>query len=306
MHNKADSRPEDDQSGPLTRAIRDFLNFCRLEKGLAANSLDAYSRDLGRWRRFAGDTGIPDHGSLLLYLNSLYRSGLEARSIARHLATLRNFYRFLLAEGRIEVDPTEHIQSPKQWTTIPHFLSLEQIERILAAPDESKPTGIRDRAMLELLYATGLRVSELCGLKITDLDPRMGILKARGKGNKQRLVPVGKSAIAAVERYLQDGRGHLLKQRGSPYLFITARGTLLTRQCFWQLLGNYGRQAGIFHHLSPHVFRHTFATHLLEGGADLRSVQAMLGHADISTTQIYTHVMRSRLRQTIDEHHPRA
>ncbi|MDQ6699254.1 MAG: site-specific integrase, partial [Acidobacteriota bacterium] len=180
MRKKADSRPEDDQTGPLASAIRDFLNYCRLEKGLAANSLDAYTRDLTRWSRFAGNGGIPDHASLLLYLNSLYRTGLEARSVARHLASLRNFYRFLLAEARIDTDPTEHIQTPKQWTTIPHFLSLEQIEKILAAPDDSKPTGLRDRAMLELLYATGLRVSELCGLRITDLDLRMGILKARG------------------------------------------------------------------------------------------------------------------------------
>ncbi len=303
-----DTSPGPLEPGPLQDAIRDFLNFCRIEKGLSANSLDAYSRDLRRWSRFAAASGggIPDHPALSLYLSSLYRSGLEARSIARHLATFRNFYRFLLTEGRLESDPTEHIRTPKRWTTIPHFLSLEQIEKILAAPDESKPTGLRDRAMLQLLYATGLRVSELCGLKLADLNLELGVLKASGKGNKQRLVPVGKSAIAAVEVYLAGARGVLLKRRGSAYLFVTARGTCLTRQCFWQLVGRYGRQVGIFHHLTPHVFRHSFATHLLEGGADLRSVQTMLGHVDISTTQIYTHVMRSRLRQTIEEHHPRA
>jgi len=291
---------------PVDASIRDFLNFCRIEKGLSANSLDAYSRDLLKWRTFPRGDGIPDRASLLLYLNSLYRSGLEARSIARHLATLRNFHRFLLAEGKIETDPTEHIQTPKQWTTIPHYLSLEQIEKVLAAPNEAKPTGIRDRAMLQLLYATGLRVSELCCLRLTDLNPELGFLKATGKGDKQRLIPVGKPALAAVERYLQQARGLLLKKRGSPYLFVTARGTLPTRQCFWTLLANYGRQVGIFHHLTPHVFRHSFATHLLEGGADLRSVQAMLGHADIATTQIYTHVTVERLKKAYAAAHPRA
>jgi integrase/recombinase XerD len=237
----------------------------------------------------------------------LYRAGLSARSVSRHIASIRGYYGFLLQEGKIEVDPTENIPTPRQWQNIPKFLNSDQITGLLTAPDKTKPTGLRDSAMLELLYATGLRVSELVGVKMTDLQPEFGVLRVTGKGNKQRLVPVGRPAIEAIEEYLRSGRHVLLgKRRASPYLFITARGGAMTRQMFWILLKGYGKRAGIFHHLSPHVLRHSFATHLLEGGADLRSVQTMLGHADISTTQVYTHVMRSRLRNTVDEHHPRA
>jgi len=283
-----------------------FLNFCRLEKGLSANSLDAYTTDLSRFTVFLGESsGLPAMEQLRLYLDHLYQSGLGSRSVARHLTTLRSFYGFLLREGLIESDPTEHLRTPRQWQTIPKFLNLEDIDKIIQAPDTSRPTGLRDRAMLELLYATGLRVSELCRVGVGDLN-REGVLRTMGKGNKQRLVPVGREAIQAVESYLQAGRGALLKGRASRYLFVTARGGCLTRQGFWKLLAGYGRQAGIFHGLTPHILRHSFATHLLEGGADLRSVQVMLGHADISTTQIYTHVMRSRLRDTVDRHHPRA
>src|SRR5205823_9847970 len=190
--------------------------------------------------------------------------------------------------------------------TIPKFLNLAEIEKLIQAPDRARPTGLRDRAMLELLYASGLRVSELCRLGLNDLNQELGVLRTTGKGNKQRLVPVGKPAVLAVRDYLQSGRGTLLKGRVSRYLFITARGGCLTRQGFWKLLAAYGRKVGIFHGLTPHVLRHSFATHLLEGGADLRSVQVMLGHTDISTTQMYTHVMRSRLRDTVEKHHPRA
>lgn len=293
---------------PMRNETAAFLNFCRLEKGLAANSLAAYTQDLRRFRDFTrpAPATLPDADAIRRYLDDLYTSGLRSRSIARHLATLRNFYRFLLTEGVIDNDPTEHLNSPRQWQTIPKFLNLEQVEQLLLAPSGDGPVAVRDRAMLQLLYATGLRVSELCGAALRDLDLELGILRVTGKGNKQRLVPVGQAAIVAVREYLAGGRPRFLKGRGSPYLFVTARGGCLTRQAFWKLLGNYGRKAGIFHGLTPHVLRHSFATHLLERGADLRSVQTMLGHADISTTQIYTHVMRSRLRQTVDEHHPRA
>jgi integrase/recombinase XerD len=185
-------------------------------------------------------------------------------------------------------------------------LNLEEINKIIQAPDTARPTGLRDRAMMELLYASGLRVSELCKVGLADLNLEMGVLRTTGKGNKQRLVPAGKAAILAVRAYLETGRPALLKGRASRYLFITARGGCLTRQAFWRLLAGYGRKVGIFHGLTPHVLRHSFATHLLEGGADLRSVQVMLGHSDISTTQIYTHVLRSRLRDTVEKHHPRA
>jgi integrase/recombinase XerD len=294
---------------PIAAAARDFLTFCRLEKGLAANSIDAYGRDLARLVEALAKTddgAIPGPEGLLIYLNSLYRDGLSSRSIARHLATLRNLFRFLLEEKRIASDPSEHIRTPKQWQTIPHFLNLDQVDQLLDAPKPDTPTGARDRAMLQLLYASGLRVSELCGVRSGDLDARLGVLRVTGKGNKQRLVPVGRQALQAIEHYQNAARGALLKGRASPHLFVTARGTAMTRQGFWKLLAIHGRKAGIFHNLSPHVLRHSFATHLLERGADLRSVQTMLGHADISTTQIYTHVMRSRLRKVVDQHHPRS
>jgi len=291
----------------LANPIAAFLNFCRLEKGLAEHSLEAYSSDLERFNKFLkGSLALPGTEGLRAYLDHLYQSGLGSRSVARHVTTLRGFFGFLLREGMIASDPSEHLRTPKMWQTIPKFLNLEQIERLIALPDGSRPTGLRDRAMLELLYASGLRVSELCQLGVSDLNLEMGVLRTTGKGNKQRLVPVGKEAIQSVREYLKSGRGALLKGRASRYLFLTARGTAMTRQSFWRLLAGYGKRAGMFHGITPHVLRHSFATHLLEGGADLRSVQAMLGHSDISTTQIYTHVVRSRLRQTVEKHHPRA
>jgi integrase/recombinase XerD len=294
-------------SGPLSRHMAAFLDFCRLEKGLASNSLEAYSADLSKFTAFfKAPAEIPGCQDLLAYVDHLYATGLGSRSIARHVATLRNFYGYLLREGRIDTDVAPHLRTPRQWQTIPKFLNLQEIEQIIQAPDSSRPTGLRDRAMLELLYATGLRVSELCRVGMGDLDLQYGILRTMGKGHKQRLVPAGKPAIQAVEAYLADGRPALLKGRASRYLFVTAQGGCLTRQAFWKLLAAHGRKAGIFRGLTPHVLRHSFATHLLEGGADLRSVQAMLGHADISTTQIYTHVMRARLRETVEKHHPRA
>jgi integrase/recombinase XerD len=293
---------------PDTRAV-EFLNFCALEKGLAKNSLASYKLDLERWDKFSASgeaADLPAKELLRLYLNSLYRSGLGSRSIARHLTTLRNYFGFLLREGHIVEDPTEHLESPRQWQTIPHFLNLQQVQTLLTAPDAAKPTGLRDKAMLELLYASGLRVSELCAVRVSDLESSLGVLRVTGKGNKQRLVPVGKSALAAIAGYSEQGRPALLKGRASQWLFVTARGGSMTRQSFWMLLRGYGKKVGIFHNLTPHVIRHSFATHLLEGGADLRSVQTMLGHSDISTTQIYTHVMKGRLRTTVERHHPRA
>jgi integrase/recombinase XerD len=294
------------ETGPIGRQATLFLNFCRLEKGLSVNSMDAYTTDLYRFMSFFGPVSLPETDGLRHYLDYLYQSGLSHRSVARHITTLRNFYGFLLREGAIASDPTEYLRTPRQWQTIPKFLNLEEIEKLIKAPDLTRATGVRDQAMLEILYATGLRVTELCRLGLGDLNTSLGFLKATGKGNKQRLVPVGKEAIQAVEGYLGEARGALLKGRSSRYLFVTARGGCLTRQAFWKLLAGYGRKAGIFRDVTPHVLRHSFATHLLEGGADLRSVQVMLGHADISTTQIYTHVMRSRLRETVERHHPRA
>ena len=308
---RAELGPRAAEPRSLVNYVSDFLNFCRMEKGLASNSLEAYAGDLARYASYFGRQHRVDFprnhtDTVTGYLHSLYQSRLGTRSIARHLATLRNFYSFLLREGKLASDPTEHVRTPKQWKTIPKFLNLSQIDKLLQAPDPSTPTGLRDRAMLELLYASGLRVTELCRVGVSDLNMELGILRTTGKGNKQRVVPVGRSALAAVREYLEAGRGPILKGRGSRFLFVTARGGPMTRQAFWKLLAVHGRRAGIFRNLTPHVLRHSFATHLLEGGADLRSVQTMLGHADISTTQIYTHVMRSRLRKTLDDHHPRA
>jgi len=284
-----------------------YLNFCRIEKGLSANSLSAYTNDLERFNQFLSDhDGTPATDTLRLYIDHLYETGLGSRSVARHLTTLRSFFGYLLREDIVATDPTEHLRTPKQWQDIPKFLNLQDIEKIIAAADDTRPTGLRDRAMIELLFASGLRVSELCRVATGDLNLQMGVLRTLGKGNKHRLVPVGTSAIQAIEQYLAGARSTILKGRACKFLFITARGGAMTRQAFWKLLTGYGRKAGIFHGLTPHVLRHSFATHLLEGCADLRSVQVMLGHADISTTQIYTHVMRSRLREVVDHHHPRA
>ncbi len=291
--------------GPLSGHVQSFLDFCRVEKGLSANSLSSYLIDLERFNKEHAPEGASAE-DLGRYVESLYGAGLSARSIARHITTLRNFYSFLVREGEVQKDPSEFLTPPRQWSTLPKYLNREEIDRLLAAPDPGKPVGLRDRAMLELLYATGLRVSELCRLELSQVERDSGVLRVTGKGNKQRLVPFGQSAGEAVALYLEQGRPEVLKGRASRFLFVTARGSAMTRQGFWKLLGGYGRKAGIFRDLTPHVVRHSFATHLVEGGADLRSVQIMLGHADISTTQVYTHVARRRLREIVDQHHPRA
>lgn len=292
---------------PVTARVKSFLDFCLIEKGLAANTVQAYNLDLARFAGYiAQHSGTPDVDRIRLYIDSLYQSGLSSRSIARHITTLRNFHSFLLETGVETVDPTSLLSAPKQWQSLPKYLNTDDVNKLLSAPDATRPAGLRDHAMLEFLYATGLRVSELCKVRVSDVELNLGYVRILGKGNKHRLVPVGASAIHALEQYLASGRPSLLKRRSSPYLFITKRGGAMTRQAFWKLLRRHGMKAGICHDLTPHVLRHTFATHLLEGGADLRSVQTMLGHADISTTQVYTHVVRARLRKTIDDHHPRA
>ena len=297
------------REGSLAAEIRHFIDFCRIEKGLAANSLESYGRDLDRFSCFCGgaDASAPRSPEEIgRYLDSLYQDGCSARTVARHLTSLRNFYRHLQRERRMEDNPTELLSAPKAMQAIPKFLNAAEVEKLLGAPPVDTLTGVRDRAMLQLLYACGLRVSELILVELSNVNLEMGYLRVTGKGNKQRLIPMGESAMAAITTYLTAARPALLKGRASRFLFVTARGTNMTRQGFWKLLAQYGKSVGIFHHLTPHVLRHSFATHLLEGGADLRSVQAMLGHADIGTTQIYTHVARGRLRRVVDEHHPRA
>jgi integrase/recombinase XerD len=288
--------------------VRSYLYACRVERGLAANTLISYRRDLGQFGRFLKTVPLssvtPD--TLRSYGDNLRRSGLSNRSIARHITTLKGFFGFLVEEQELDTNPTDLLTSPKIGSALPNYLDLTDVDRLLEAPDELSCTGLRDRAMFHMIYGAGLRVSELIHLRVSDLDQAAGVIRVVGKGNKQRLIPVGRQAVHAVERYIREQRPRLLKGRMSPYLFVTARGKAMTRQGFWKLLRGKAGKAGIWRSISPHVLRHTFATHLLEGGADLRSLQAMLGHADIGTTEIYTHVMRSRLRHVVDKHHPRA
>ena len=294
---------------PIEASVREYLDYCRIEKGLSANSLQAYRRDLTRFADFLQARGRPVRGAggadLRAFLDSLYEAGLGARSVARHLSSLRSLYLYLRQQNYLAADPTANLTSPAQWKKLPNYLSLDEVDRLLAETDAQSPLGSRNRAMLQLLYATGLRVSELVRARTAELDVKMGVLRTTGKGSKTRLVPVGSEALEAVEDYVRRARPALLRNRPSEYLFVTARGGAMTRQGYWKLLKLQGLAAGVGKRLTPHVLRHSFATHLLERGADLRSLQMMLGHADISTTQIYTHVLRKRLREVYDRHHPR-
>jgi integrase/recombinase XerD len=289
-----------------------YLESLGLERGLSRHTVAGYACDLGRLesdlRRARSDLLLATRAELGAHLRGLRRQGLSPRSISRALSAFRGFYGYLLACGERAHDPTVDLEAPRLLRTLPSVLSCEQVNDLLAAPDVGEPLGLRDRSMLEMLYATGLRVSELVGLRISQLRLDAGFLIAFGKGSKERVVPVGERAEAWVRRYLAEVRGALVSRRGVPrheLVFVNARGRPLTRQGFWKILRTHGRTAGIAN-LSPHVLRHSFATHLLENGADLRSVQMMLGHADISTTQIYTHIHQQRLRAVYDRFHPRA
>ena len=295
----------------ITATISSFLTHVRVEKGLSSNTVSAYRRDLVKFAEFARKRKLSlksvSRDDLVDFLAALYRQNLDSKSVARHLVTLRNFFRFAQIQEHIAEDPSVNLESPKIRRSLPGYLRLEEVERLLNQPDMKTPLGLRDRAMLEVLYSTGLRVSELIGLRVADLDTRVGNVRCIGKGDKERIVPVGKKALTIVEKYLRDARPRLLgKAPGSPALFVNRRGAPLSRVGVWKILSAYGRRAGMRVALTPHMLRHSFATHLLERGADLRSVQLMLGHADISTTQIYTHVVEERLKQIYKAHHPRA
>ena len=297
----------------IAPTIAAFLTHVRVEKGLSANTVSAYRRDLLKFDEFAKKRKLGLEAvrsdDLVDFLSSLYRQKLESRTVARHLVTLRNFFRFAQAQELIAEDPSLHLESPKIRRSLPGYLRLEEVEKLLARPDEKTPRGLRDRAMLEVLYSTGLRVSELISLRVMDVDRATGCIRCIGKGDKERIVPIGKKALALVERYLRDARPKLVgkkQQPQAPTLFINRRGGPLSRVGVWKILSAYGREAGLRVALTPHMLRHSFATHLLERGADLRSVQLMLGHSDISTTQIYTHVVEERLKQIYKAHHPRA
>jgi integrase/recombinase XerD len=294
----------------LEAQIRSFLNYLRVEKGLSDNTMYAYQRDMLKFAEFAAKQKIStaqiERSHVVDFLRSLYLKKLDSRSVARHLVTIRHFFRFCFAEGLIEEDPAANIQSPKFRQSLPEFLSLAEVDRLLSQPDANSILGLRDKAMIELLYSTGLRVSELCGLKSQDIQMDLGCLRCIGKGNKERLVPVGKRALQVVQEYVTKSRPQILGKRTSSFLFPSRTGSAINRIVFWKILGTYGRKAGLRKALTPHMLRHSFATHLLDRGADLRSVQMMLGHADIATTQIYTHVVEERLKQVYKAHHPRA
>lgn len=286
-----------------------YLDFLTVEKGLAKNSVVSYRRDLRHFGHHLRQHEIPVEGvvrgTIIEYFQTLRSLGISARSTARALAAIRGFYRFLVAERHLQNDPTENIENPRLWSNLPKTLPEIDVDALLSAPDTETAAGMRDAAMLELLYATGLRVSELVTLRIDEIQLEAGFLRTIGKGSKERIVPFGDRARQAIVKYLEQGRARFDKL-GDPTLFLSNRGRGYTRQSVWLKIRKYAKEAGIDSKISPHMLRHSFATHLLEHGADLRSVQMMLGHSDISTTQIYTHVSRARLQQIYEKMHPRA
>jgi integrase/recombinase XerD len=286
-----------------------FLDYLSVEKGLAKNSLAAYGRDLRHFGHWLADqkTELEDveRIQIVKYFQSLRAAGIAARSVARALAAIRGLFRFLVSERHLKKDPTENLENPKLWSNLPKSIQPEEVEALLAAPDRNSVDGLRDAAMLELLYATGLRVSELINVRVDDVVLDAGFLRTIGKGSKERIVPFGDTAKGVIVDYMATARPEL-DRFADPHLFLSRRGRPMSRQSFWMKIVRHAREAGVRAHISPHVLRHSFATHLLENGADLRSVQMMLGHADISTTQIYTHVSRARLQKMYETFHPRA
>jgi integrase/recombinase XerD len=288
-----------------------YITHLQVERRLADHTLESYSRDLRRLGMFAAGLEKPVQSlarhDLEQFVAAMMNEGLSPRSVARTVAAVRGFYRFSVLTQHLDTNPADDLHAPRAWPALPKFLGVEEVERLIQQPDLATARGLRDRALIEVLYATGLRVSELIHLRASDLNLEASYLTCTGKGNKQRIVPIGEVASTWLARYIRDARGALLGKRSSPWLFVNARrGSRLTRVGFWKILKSYGQQAGLSCSLSPHVLRHSFATHLLERGADLRSIQMMLGHADLSTTQIYTHVLEARLRAVYDKFHPRA
>jgi integrase/recombinase XerD len=297
----AASSPED--------ALRLFLEYLAVEKGLARNTTLSYARDVRKFLGFvkAGKLAwnrVPEE-TVVRFIHKESRAGLSARSLARLISALRSFFKFLLLSGFVKMDPSSQLTTPSTWRSLPKFLTIMEVEELLRAPDDKKPRGVRDRAMLEVLYGSGLRVSELASLRLAEVNLEDGFLVCRGKGGKERIVPLGRSACDAVKRYLAEVRP-LVVSGEREELFLSRRGKPFSRQGLWKLIRQHAREAGLAAKISPHILRHSFATHLLERGADLRSVQLMLGHSQITTTQIYTHVSRERIRRVYDQFHPRA
>ena len=293
----------------MNKYVSEYTDYLKIEKRQSQNTLAAYRRDVSRFAKYLqnkrlDDAKISDVRSFLVFLRN--EEGLAPSSVARCLSSLKSFYEYLSVENLISENPTETIASPRPWRKLPNVMSVEEVDALIAAPDINTLAGIRDLAMLELIYATGLRVSELVSLKMSAVDLEVGYLRSLGKGSKERVVPIGDVARIAIESYVNNARPLFQKKRRSRDLFLTRRGNAMTRQGFWKILKKYSIKAKIEGAVSPHALRHAFATHLLERGADLRSVQMMLGHSDISTTQIYTHVLRQRMREVHERFHPRA
>ena len=294
----------------MNKLIDQFLDYLTVERGLSENTIESYRRDLLKYASFLQKKRISSLDSvqrknLLDFMMGLKETGLAANSISRNLVAIKVFHRFLLRERFIKKDPTSVIESPKLWKKVPDVLSLDEVEKMIDAPDEDEPRGLRDKAALELMYATGMRVSELVNLKMDGLNLELGIVKCMGKGKKERIVPVGSKAIGLLRRYLDTARPSLLKAKRSQHIFITQQGKAMSRISFWKLIKKYTKQCGISKTITPHTLRHSFATHLLKGGADLREVQELLGHEDITTTQIYTHVGKEDLHKAHSSFHPR-
>jgi integrase/recombinase XerD len=295
----------------MSAHIEDYLTHLALERRLADHTVESYRRDLTNLARFAASreralTAL-GRADLEAFVRQLMGEGRSPRSVARLVACVRGFYRFLSLHRHVRTNPADDLESPRAWRVLPKCLAIEDVDRLLTAPDHTTAAGLRDRAMIELLYATGLRVSELINLRSSDLHLEAGYLATTGKGRKQRIVPFGDSAAGWVTKYIDEGRPALLRKRSTAKLFVNARGGAgLTRVGFWKILKGYGRAIGLARQVSPHILRHSFATHLLERGADLRAIQMMLGHADLSTTQIYTHILDARMRTLYDKFHPRA
>lgn len=295
----------------MEEEIRQFIVYLGVEKGLSQNTQAAYRRDLNKFMDYLKGKGISSleevtRSQIVAYLAFLLDYGAAPASVARNLSSIKTFYRFLINEGLIKDNPTENLESPRLKRKLPGVLTVDEVDRLLTMPDPVKPLGIRDRAMFELMYASGMRVSELLALKVDDVNLSAGFAHCMGKGKKERIVPINQTAIEWVTRYLTRTRPMLLNDLGERTLFLNAHGQPMTRQGFWKLLSGYARKANIEKEVTPHTLRHSFATHLLENGADLRAVQEMLGHADIGTTQIYTHLTRSRIREVYNASHPRA
>jgi len=294
----------------MNRLLDQYIDYALVEKGLAPKTIASYAADLNRFVRYLAEKKVRriedvGPGDILEYLIHLMNRGLNARSRARHLVSIRGFFRFLVQENRLPSNPTKTVALPKQTCRLPDVLSIDDVKRLLAAPDTTTPRGARDAAMLELLYGAGLRVSELMHVRQQDVNLEVSYVRVKGKGSKERIVPFGTYARERIQHYIVHGRTRLLQGRTSPYLFTARAGRPMTRQGFWKLIKAYARKAAVGREITPHTLRHSFASHLLEGGADLRAVQVMLGHVDISTTQIYTHIARSRLIEMHRKFHPR-